>query len=116
VSAEAWKLAPLLTRLSIFLYIFILALGVGTIYFAYVVWVQPYFGTPKRKGGDRTRKTKKVEAADVGPVDGADGPATTTGSKGYNEDWLPAQHLQRPEARRIKSGSSRPKSKGTPIA
>ena len=107
---------PFTKSCSIFLYVFILALGAGTIYFAYTVWIQPYFGTPKRKGGDRTRKPRKVEPADIGSADGADGPAVTTGSKGYNEDWIPAQHLQRPEARRVKSGSSRPKSRGTPTA
>jgi hypothetical protein len=103
---------PLLTISSIFLYVFILALGAGTIYFAYTVWVAPYFGPPKRRGGDRSKKSKKVEPADVGPADGVDGPATTTGAKGYNEDWLPAHHLQRPEARRVKSGTPRSKSKG----
>lgn len=112
---QEFELWPYTESDSIFLYIFILALGAGTIYFAYTVWIQPYFGTPKRKGGDRTKKPRKVEAADAGSADAADGPAVTTGSKGYDEGWLPTQHLQRPEARRVKSGA-RPKSRGTPAA
>jgi hypothetical protein len=51
------------------------------IYFAYTVWIQPYFGTPKRKAGDRTKKPRKVEPADIGQADGADGPAVATGAQ-----------------------------------
>ena len=87
----------------------------GTIYLFYTIWVLPYF--PKKgKGGERAKKSsggsKKVDPSDAIPVVGADGPAVTSGAQAYNQDWIPAHHLQRPEARRVKSGGPRPKSRG----
>ena len=42
-------------------------------------------------------------------VIGADGPAVTTGAeaqKAYDESWIPEHHLNRPTAKRVKSGAS----------
>jgi len=104
----------------IFLYLFILACIGGVVYFFYTIWIAPYFPQKRtRGGGERVKRgAAKKGAADEGiPVPGADGPAvTTTGAKAYNEDWIPAQHLQRPEARRVKSGTPRPKSRSKPEA
>jgi hypothetical protein len=45
-------------------------------------------------------------------VIGADGPAVTTtalAQKAYDESWIPEGHLNRPAARRVKSGASKTK-------
>ena len=52
---------------------------------------------------------KPVDPADQVSVVGADGPATASGAKAYDESWIPAEHLKRPEAKRV--GSGRPKSR-----
>ncbi|KAI4122251.1 MAG: hypothetical protein LQ338_005924 [Usnochroma carphineum] len=108
------KLTPQLFLNSIFLYLFLLALFAGTIYFIYSTWIAALFPQKKRSGGkdaSRARKStsgsKKVDPADQVGVAGADGPAATSGAKAasYDESWIPEGHLQRPEARRVKSGA-----------
>ncbi|KAI4167092.1 MAG: hypothetical protein LQ343_007496 [Gyalolechia ehrenbergii] len=96
----------------IFLYLFLLGLFAGTIYFIYNTWIATLFPQNKRGGKDasRARKstsgTKKVDPNDQVGIVGADGPAVTSGSKAaYDESWIPEGHLQRPEARRVKSGA-----------
>lgn len=79
----------------------------------YTTWISTLFPQqPKRragKGGERaktsSRGTKKVDPSDQVSVAGADGPAVTSGSKAYDEAWIPQQHLKKPEARRIRSGT-----------
>ncbi|CAF9937731.1 MAG: hypothetical protein HETSPECPRED_000639 [Heterodermia speciosa] len=103
----------------IFLYLFLLAAFGGTCYFIYSTWITTLFPQKKRggKGGERAKKSsgqsKKVDPADQVSVLGADGPAVTSSSKAYDESWIPAGHLNRPEARRVKSGP-RPKSRSKP--
>ncbi|MCJ1391591.1 hypothetical protein MMC18_004455 [Xylographa bjoerkii] len=103
----------------IFLYLFLLAIFLGTLYFVYNTWITTLFPQKARagKGGERAKRSsggsKKVDPADQVAVVGADGPAVTSGAKAYDESWIPAQHLNRPEARRVKSGA-RPKSRGKP--
>ena len=104
---------------SIFLYLFLLAIFLGTLYFVYNTWITTLFPQKARagKGGERAKRSsggsKKVDPADQVAVVGADGPAVTSGAKAYDESWIPAQHLNRPEARRVKS-AARPKSRGKP--
>lgn len=98
----------ILTSSRIFLYFFLLACAVGIGYAFYHIWVVPYFPQLQQKKRPGQKLVKKAEPVDV-PTDG---PAVTTGSKGYAEEWIPAHHLQRPEARRVKSGGPRPKSRG----
>ncbi|KAF2763916.1 hypothetical protein EJ03DRAFT_283134 [Teratosphaeria nubilosa] len=99
----------------IFLYLFLAAAFASLCYFIYNTWVTMLFPQKRRggKGGERAKKSsggsKKVDPADQVSVVGADGPAVTTGSKAYDESWIPAGHLQRPEAKRV--GSGRPKSR-----
>ncbi|KAK3213725.1 hypothetical protein GRF29_28g744812 [Pseudopithomyces chartarum] len=99
----------------IFLYLVLLGAFGGTVYFIYNTWITTLFPQQKRggKGGERAKKSsggsKKVDPSEQVAVVGADGPAVTTGSRAYDESWIPAQHLQRPEAKRISSGRA-----GTP--
>lgn len=86
----------------------------GVLYFFYSIWIAPYFPQKRTRGGDRVKKpgSKKVDPGQSADALGTDGPAVATGAKGYNEEWIPAHHIQRPEAKRVKSGNPRPKSKG----
>lgn len=99
---------------SLFLYLILAAAFAGTSYFIYNTWITTLFPQQKRragvKGGERTklaaRGAKKVDVAEQIPVLGEDGPAVASGtSKGYDESWIPAQHLQRPQAKRLRSGT-----------
>jgi hypothetical protein len=88
-----------------------LSCAVGVLYLFYSIWVAPYFPQKRTRSGDRAR-TKKIDPGESAAALGTDGPAVTTGAKGYNEEWIPAHHIQRPEAKRVKSGNPRPKSRG----
>ncbi|EZF35275.1 hypothetical protein H109_02838 [Trichophyton interdigitale MR816] len=93
----------------LFLYLFLLACAAGSVYFFYTLWIAPYF-PQKRKGGkgsDRARKSAGVSSS----VDATD-PASTEGTpstKTYDTEWIPAHHINRPEARKVKSSGSRVK-------
>ncbi|KAF4553821.1 Translocon-associated protein (TRAP) alpha subunit-like protein [Elsinoe fawcettii] len=107
----------------IFLYLILAAAFGGTCYFIYNTWITTFFPQKrgKGKGGERAKKSsggsKKVDPAEQVSVVGADGPAVTSGAQGYDQSWIPAHHLQRPEAKRVASGSrSRPKSKQGPVS
>jgi len=52
------------------------------------------------------------KADEAAPVSGGDGTAVSSGAKAYNEEWIPAHHMQRPDAKKVKSGTPKPKSKG----
>ncbi|KAL8671900.1 MAG: hypothetical protein Q9168_003611 [Polycauliona sp. 1 TL-2023] len=104
----------------IFLYLFLLAIFGGTCYFIYSTWISTLFPQKRRSGGggkdaSRARKStsgsKSVDPSDQVSVLGGDGPAIASGAKAYDESWIPAGHLQRPDARRVKSGAGRPKSR-----
>lgn len=95
----------------IFLYMILGSAFLGTCYFVYNTWITTFFPQKRRggKGGERAKtssgRSKKVDPADQVSVIGADGPAVTSGAKAYDESWIPVQHLQKPEARRVKSGA-----------
>jgi len=101
----------------IFLYLVVLSVFGGISYFVYNTWITTFFPQKKGrgKGGERAKKSslgsKKVDPADQVAVVGADGPAVTSGAKAYDESWIPASHLQRPEAKRIRSGTPKTKPK-----
>lgn len=93
----------LLIVASIFLYFFILAFFTGIVYFFYTVWVAPYFPQKRRgRGGDAKKSgaTKKFES-DVSAVD------TTGTASSFNSEWIPAHHIQKPEARKVKGARSK---------
>jgi hypothetical protein len=102
----------------IFLYLVLLGAFGGTVYFIYNTWITTLFPQKKRggKGGERAKRSsggsKPVDPKDQVSVVGADGPAVTSGAKGYDASWIPAQHLQRPEAKRVRSGTPKTKVKG----
>ncbi|KAL8643592.1 MAG: hypothetical protein Q9210_007620, partial [Variospora velana] len=102
----------------IFLYLFLLALFAGTIYFIYSTWIATLFpqSASKKRGGGKdasrarasTKGNRKVDPADQMGVAGTDGaPAVASGAKAaaaaaYDESWIPEGHLQRPGAKRVK--------------
>lgn len=61
------------------------------------------------KGGERaktsSRQSKAVDPTDQVSVVGADGPAVTSGAKAYDESWIPAHHIKRPEPKKVRSGT-----------
>lgn len=107
--------------ISIFLYIVLLAGLGGTLYFVYKTWIEALFPQTKRggKGGERAKRSsagtkKAVDPAEQVAVIGADGPAVTTGAlaqQAYDESWIPDHHINRPAARRVKSGASAKKTR-----
>ncbi|THY85434.1 hypothetical protein D6C93_08220 [Aureobasidium pullulans] len=105
----------------IFLYLVLTGVFAGTVYFIYNTWITTFFPQKKGrgKGGERAKRssggTKKVDPADQVSVVGADGPAVTSGAKAYDESWIPAHHLSRPQAKRVASGA-KPRSRSRPAA
>ncbi|KAI9859314.1 MAG: hypothetical protein M1824_003828 [Vezdaea acicularis] len=100
----------------IFLYLMLLSLFCGTLYFIYSTWLSTLFPQKRYtggKGGERARTSskgsKKVDPSEQVSVVGADGPAVASKSTAYDENWIPVEHLKRPEAKRVKSGKT-----GTP--
>ncbi|KAF4210685.1 hypothetical protein CNMCM8980_004050 [Aspergillus fumigatiaffinis] len=92
----------------IFLYFFLLACFAGTAYFFYTVWIAPYF-PQKRKAGKAAEVSKKSSGASKKAEEGPSSPAVSSATT-YNAEWIPAHHINRPEARKVK-GSSRSKSR-----
>ncbi|XDG01811.1 hypothetical protein ABKA04_001426 [Annulohypoxylon sp. FPYF3050] len=84
----------------IFLYLFLSAGFAGTCYFVYKTWIEAFFPQAKRPA-----KKTRAPVAEKEPLSGGEGSATGT-DKGYDESWIPSDHLNRPSARRVKSGAS----------
>jgi hypothetical protein len=110
---------------SIFLYLVLSGVFAGTVYFIYNTWITTFFPQKKGrgKGGERAKRSsggsKKVDPAEQISVVGADGPAVTSGAlaggAAYDESWIPAHHLSRPQAKRVASGA-KPRSRSRPAA
>ncbi|KAI5917320.1 hypothetical protein F4810DRAFT_61290 [Camillea tinctor] len=89
----------------IFLYAFLTAAFGGTCYFVYKTYIEALF--PQAKPAKKASKP----IAEKEPLSGGEGTASGT-DKGYDESWIPSDHLNRPTARRAKSSaSSKSKSK-----
>jgi hypothetical protein len=99
--------SPLADVARLFLYLLLGGGFIGTIYFIYNTWAKAFF-TPQRQ--PRSKRERKATVPSAGLSSG-DEKATTTGAKGYDESWIPANHLNRPEARRIRSGTPKTKAK-----
>lgn len=97
-----WNQLTLTAKYSIFLYFFLLACFVGVVYFFYTVWIAPYF-PQKRKGG---KFTEKKTPAKREIVEESPSPAVASATT-YNADWIPAHHINRPEARKVKGSKSK---------
>ncbi|KAI9676765.1 MAG: hypothetical protein M1829_002860 [Trizodia sp. TS-e1964] len=95
----------------IFLYLFLAAAFAGTSYFVYSTWITTFFPQKRRsggRGGERGTKTSRVgKKPDIAePLESpTEALATAISSKGYDESWIPDHHINRPEARRVKSGA-----------
>jgi len=95
-SLYAVQLLMYLTRL--FLYLILTGALAGVVYFIYVTWIKALFPQQKK------RTTRKPAAT-------TDSATASGASKSYDESWIPAQHLQRPEAKRVRSGTPKTKAK-----
>lgn len=88
----------------IFLYLFLAGIFGGTLYFVYKTWFEAFFPKTRRT----TKGTKKVKKVDVTePLSGNESTGAATGTdKDYDESWIPNHHINRPVAKRVKSGAS----------
>ncbi|KAI1153640.1 hypothetical protein F4825DRAFT_246472 [Nemania diffusa] len=92
----------------IFLYLFLSGAFAGTCYFVYKTYIEAFFPQTKKPRAAKKAKT----AIEKEPLSGGEGTASGN-DKGYDESWIPADHLNRPTARRVKSSASgKSKSKG----
>ncbi|KAK1984336.1 signal sequence receptor alpha chain [Colletotrichum cereale] len=89
--------------LSIFLYLFLSGAFAGTLYFVYKTWIEALFPQAKKAKSSKKARTVSVTVP-LADVDSA-GEATSTG-KSYDESWIPDHHINRPVAKRVKSGAS----------
>ncbi|KAI1135674.1 hypothetical protein F5Y05DRAFT_394080 [Hypoxylon sp. FL0543] len=94
----------------IFLYLVLTGVFAGTCYFVYKTWIEALFPQTKRAA----KPSKKVRAQpDLQSGDEASFASGTGSDKGYDESWIPSDHLNRPTARRVKSGAAKSKAKAT---
>ena len=91
---------------SLFLYFFLLTCVVGVAYFFYTVWVAPYFPQKRKSGKTAEKPSGASKKAEASPVEGAGSPVSSATT--YNAEWIPAHHINRPEARKVK-GTARSK-------
>lgn len=97
---------PKLTSPSVFLYVVISATFAGILYFVYKTWIEALFPQAKRvKTPKKARKTVDADAA----LSGSESTAVSTPSGKYDQSWIPDHHINRPSAKRVKSGASKKK-------
>ncbi|KAI5859466.1 hypothetical protein GGS23DRAFT_318696 [Durotheca rogersii] len=95
----------------LFLYLFLTAAFGGTCYFVYKTYVEALLPQTKgRRGGARkggsagAAADKEKDKKDKEPLSGGEG--SSSNDKGYDESWIPQDHIIRPTARRVKSGAT----------
>ncbi|KAI8960101.1 hypothetical protein F5Y11DRAFT_331040 [Daldinia sp. FL1419] len=91
----------------IFLYLVLTTAFAGTCYFVYKTYIEALFPQTKRAPSGKPSKKSRAPAPSVEkePLSGGESSATGT-DKGYDESWIPSDHINRPAARRVKSGAS----------
>lgn len=88
----------------IFLYLVLSAVFAGTLYFVYKNWIEALFPQAKRaKPSSAGKKAKKMSSDADAALSGSESVGTATGSKTYDESWIPDHHINRPVAKRIRS-------------
>lgn len=91
----------------IFLYLVLSAVFAGTLYFVYKTWVEALLPASKRP----SRSKKTVKKADISSpsspaaADASLSGSESTGAATYDENWIPDHHINRPIAKRVKSGA-----------
>ncbi|KJZ75566.1 hypothetical protein HIM_05029 [Hirsutella minnesotensis 3608] len=90
----------------IFLYLVLTAAFGGTLYFVYKTWIEALFPQAKRT---KTPRKSKVTVDPDAALSGSESAGAATGSKTYDESWIPDHHIKPPVAKRVKSGSVRKK-------
>ncbi|KAH6649131.1 hypothetical protein BKA67DRAFT_381871 [Truncatella angustata] len=91
---------------SIFLYLVLGAAFAGTSYFVYKTYIEAFFpGQPKKTRAPKGKQAKLIEKE---PLSGGEGTATGADS-GFDASWIPQDHINRPTAKRVKSGAAQKK-------
>lgn len=105
LSRFSWSYAVANSVHSIFLYFFLLSCFAGVMYFFYTFWVAPYFPQKRKagKGGETSKKSSGTPKADTS----ADANAAVSSATTYNAEWIPAHHITRPEAKKVKGRSTK---------
>ncbi|KAL8392651.1 hypothetical protein RB595_002737 [Gaeumannomyces hyphopodioides] len=90
----------------IFLYLVLTGVFGGTLYFVYKTWIEALF--PQAKRAPRPKKPVAAPAAPVKkveePLSGNESAGATSGADGsFDASWIPAHHINRPVAKRVKS-------------
>ncbi|KAK3940755.1 putative x-pro dipeptidyl-peptidase protein [Diplogelasinospora grovesii] len=93
----------------IFLYLFLSGIFGATLYFVYKTWIEALFPQARRTTGKSKKVVKRVEVVSE-PLSGNESAGATAtsvdGGKDYDESWIPNHHINRPVAKRVKSGAS----------
>lgn len=71
------------------------------VYFFYTVWIAPYFPQKRKSGKSSEKPSGAAKKAEASPVEDAGSP-TVSSATTYNAEWIPAHHINRPEARKVK--------------
>ena len=95
---------------SIFLYVFLTGVFGATLYFVYKTWIEALF--PQAKRAPAARKVRKApvvaETVAAEALSGNESAGAGAGSD-FDASWIPAHHINRPVAKRVKSGASKKK-------
>ncbi|ETS80146.1 hypothetical protein PFICI_07675 [Pestalotiopsis fici W106-1] len=86
----------------IFLYLVLGAAFSGVSYFVYKTYIEAFFPQAKKQ-----RAPKKAKVVEAEPLSGGEGVAT--GAEKFDASWIPEDHINRPVAKRVKSGASQKK-------